>query len=43
MAATYAANHQEGVKAIICLSKSGQTALWMSRINSGLPIFALSR
>lgn len=43
MAAMYAANHQEGVKAIICLSKSGQTALWMSRINSALPIFALSR
>ncbi|WP_281645882.1 pyruvate kinase [Parendozoicomonas sp. Alg238-R29] len=43
MAAMYAANHQAGVKAIICLSKSGQTALWMSRINSALPIFALSR
>ena len=43
MAAMYAANHQGGVKAIICLSKSGQTPLWMSRINSALPIFALSR
>ena len=43
LAAMYAANHQEGVKAIICLSKSGQTALWMSRINSALPIIALSR
>ena len=43
MAAMYAANHQAGVKAIICLSKSGQTALWMSRINSALPIFALTR
>ncbi len=43
MAAMYAANHQDGVKAIVCLSKSGQTALWMSRINSALPIFALSR
>ena len=43
MAAMYAANHQEGVQAIVCLSKSGQTALWMSRINSALPIFALSR
>ncbi|MCL6271888.1 pyruvate kinase [Sansalvadorimonas sp. 2012CJ34-2] len=43
MSAMYAANHQEGVKAIVCLSKSGQTALWMSRINSALPIVALSR
>ena len=43
MAAMYAANHEAGVKAIVCLSKSGQTALWMSRINSALPIFALSR
>ena len=43
MSAMYAANHQEGVKAIVCLSKSGQTALWMSRINSALPIIALSR
>ena len=43
MSAMYAANHQAGVKAIVCLSKSGQTALWMSRINSALPIFALSR
>ena len=43
MSAMYAANHQEGVQAIVCLSKSGQTALWMSRINSAMPIFALSR
>lgn len=43
MAAMYAANHEAGVKVIVCLSKSGQTALWMSRINSALPIFALSR
>ena len=43
MSAMYAANHEAGVKAIVCLSKSGKTALWMSRINSALPIFALSR
>ncbi len=43
MAAMYAANHMEGVRAIVCLTRSGSTALWMSRINSGLPIFALSR
>lgn len=43
MAAMYAANHMRGVRAIVCLTRSGKTALWMSRINSGLPIFALSR
>lgn len=43
MAAMYAANHLEGVKAIICLTKTGSTPLWMSRINSGLPVFALTR
>ena len=43
MAAMYAANHMNGVKAIICLTESGSTPLWMSRINSSLPIFALTR
>ena len=43
MAAMYAANHLEGVKAIVCLTKTGSTPLWMSRINSGLPVFALTR
>ncbi|AKP73064.1 Pyruvate kinase II [Piscirickettsia salmonis] len=43
MATMYAANHLKGVKAIICLTESGATPLWMSRIHSGLPIFALSR
>ncbi|MEL0638862.1 pyruvate kinase [Marinomonas sp. TI.3.20] len=38
----YAANHLEGVKAIVALTASGSTALTMSRISSGLPIFALS-
>lgn len=42
MAAMYTANHLEGVAAIICLTESGATPLWMSRIRSGLPIFALS-
>ncbi len=41
--AVYAANHLEGVKAIISLTETGKTVLWMSRLNSGLPIFALSR
>ena len=43
MATMYAANHLQGVKAIISLTESGSTPLWMSRIDSGLPIFALCR
>ncbi|AEI74789.1 Pyruvate kinase II [Candidatus Moranella endobia PCVAL] len=43
MAAMYAANHLKGVTAIISMTESGSTALMMSRISSGLPIFALSR
>lgn len=42
MSAMYAANHMNA-KAIICLTESGSTPLWMSRIRSGIPIFALSR
>ena len=30
------------VKAIAALTDSGATALWMSRINSGVPIYALT-
>ena len=43
VSAMYAANHLAGVKGIVCLTKTGQTALWMSRITSSLPIFAFSR
>jgi pyruvate kinase len=43
LSAMYAANHLEGVKAIIALTESGQTSKIMSRITSGLPIFSLSR
>lgn len=43
MAAMYAANHLKDITAIISMTKSGRTALMMSRISSGLPIFALSR
>jgi len=39
----YAANHLEGVKAIICLTESGDTPRLMSRIRSHLPIYAFSR
>ncbi|QBG34519.1 pyruvate kinase [Litorilituus sediminis] len=43
LSAMYAANHLEGVKAIVALTESGQTSKLMSRITSGLPIFSLSR
>ncbi|WP_223508889.1 MULTISPECIES: pyruvate kinase [unclassified Pseudomonas] len=43
MSAMYAANHLEGVKAIICMTESGDTPRLMSRIRSHLPIFAFSR
>jgi len=43
LSAMYAANHLNGVKAIIALTESGQTSKMMSRITSGLPIFSLSR
>lgn len=41
--AMYTANGLSGVTAIICLTESGSTPLWMSRIRSGLPIYALTR
>ena len=42
MAAIYAANHTKSVSAIICLTESGSTPLWMSRYTAELPIYALS-
>jgi len=42
MAAMYTANHLH-VKAIVALTESGSTALWMSRIRSGIPIYAFTR
>lgn len=42
MTAMFAANHTLGIKAIIALTESGTTPLLMSRLSSGLPIFALS-
>jgi pyruvate kinase len=42
MAAMYTANHLN-VRAIATLTESGSTSLWMSRISSAIPIFALSR
>ncbi len=42
MGAMYTANHLQGVKALIALTESGKTPLLMSRISSGLPIYAVS-
>ncbi len=41
MASMYTANHL-GVKAIAALTESGSTPLWMSRISSSIPIYALT-
>lgn len=41
MSALYAASHLK-VKAIVALTQSGSTPLWMSRVNAGVPIFALT-
>lgn len=41
MAAMYMANHLD-VKAIAAMTESGATPLWMSRISSGIPIFAMT-
>ena len=42
MATMYTANHLN-IRAIIALTESGATPLWMSRIRSGIPIYGLSR
>ena len=41
MATMYTANHLD-VKAIGALTETGSTALWMSRISSGIPIYAVT-
>jgi len=41
MAALFTAHHLK-VKAIVALTQSGSTVLWMSRLNSGVPIYALT-
>lgn len=38
MSTIYAANHLEGVKAMVTLTESGRTALMTSRLNSVFPI-----
>jgi pyruvate kinase len=42
MAALFAASHLKA-KAIAALTESGSTALWMSRLNVGVPIYALTQ
>jgi pyruvate kinase len=41
MATLFTAHHLR-VKAIVALTQSGSTALWMSRLNVGCPIYALT-
>ena len=41
MSAMYMANHTE-INGIATLTESGSTALWMSRVSSGIPIYAFS-
>jgi pyruvate kinase len=41
MSALFIAHHM-GVKAIVAYTQSGATALWMSRLDSGVPIYALT-
>lgn len=41
MGAMYLANHLD-VRAIAALTLSGSTTLWMSRVSSGIPIFAMT-
>ena len=42
MSAMYAANHLQ-VSAIGALTETGSTALWMSRISSAIPIYAVTK
>jgi len=41
-AVMYTANHLD-VRAIVALTESGSTALWMSRMRSDIPIYAFTR
>jgi pyruvate kinase len=42
MAVMYTANHME-VRAIVALTESGATPLWMSRIRADIPVYAFTR
>ena len=43
LSAMYGANHFPNMRGIACLTERGTTPTMMSRLSSGLPIFALSR
>jgi pyruvate kinase len=42
MSVMYTANHMD-VKAIVALTESGSTPLWMSRVRTDIPIYAFTR
>lgn len=42
LATMYTANHLDGVKAIISFTETGRTPLYMTRIDSALPVFAFT-
>jgi pyruvate kinase len=42
MAVMYTANHLQ-VRAIVALTESGETPLWMSRIRADIPVYAFTR
>src|SRR6201998_4978457 len=42
MAVMYTANHMK-VRAIVALTESGATPLWMSRIRADIPVYAFTR
>ncbi|HAN56622.1 MAG TPA: pyruvate kinase [Betaproteobacteria bacterium] len=42
MAAIFTATHLNNVRAIAALTQSGNTCLWMSRMSTGVPIYALT-
>jgi pyruvate kinase len=42
LGAMYIANHLKKLAAIVCITESGSTPLWMSRSGASLPIVALS-
>jgi len=41
MAVTYTANHMK-VRAVVALTETGATPLWMSRIRSDIPVYAFT-
>jgi pyruvate kinase len=42
MAVTYIANHMQ-LRAVVALTESGETPLWMSRMRSDIPVYAFTK